>query len=47
MTDQQLSDFAEDICRELGADPERRTFVIHQKDGKTHGHLLLSEWQDW
>jgi len=46
MTDQQLSDFAEDICRELGADPERTTFVIHQKDGKTHGHLLLPEWQD-
>ncbi|WP_249198942.1 hypothetical protein [Gluconobacter kondonii] len=46
MTDQQLSDFAEDICRELGADPERTTFVIHQKDGKTHGHLLLPEWQN-
>ncbi|WP_249197996.1 hypothetical protein [Gluconobacter wancherniae] len=46
MTDQQLSDFAGDICRELGADPERTTFVIHQKDGKTHGHLLLPEWQD-
>ncbi|WP_241009702.1 hypothetical protein [Gluconobacter kondonii] len=46
MTDQQLSDFAEDICRELGADPKRTTFVIHQKDGKTHGHLLLPEWQD-
>ncbi|MCX2562999.1 hypothetical protein [Acetobacter thailandicus] len=30
MTDQQLSDFAEDICRELEADPERTTFVIHQ-----------------
>jgi len=46
MTDQQLSDFAEDICRELDADPERTTFVIHQKDGKTHGHLLLPEWQE-
>ncbi|MCP1237756.1 hypothetical protein NKW55_14345 [Gluconobacter kondonii] len=46
MTDQQLSDFAGDICRELGADPERMTFVIHQKDGKTHGHLLLPEWQE-
>ncbi|MFS8371618.1 hypothetical protein [Acetobacter indonesiensis] len=45
MTDQQLSDFAGDICRELGADPERMTLVIHQKDGKTHGHLLLPEWQ--
>ncbi|GBD57988.1 hypothetical protein [Gluconobacter wancherniae] len=45
MTDQQLSDFAGDICRELEADPERMTFVIHQKDGKTHGHLLLPEWQ--
>lgn len=46
MTDQQLSDFAGDICEELGADPERTTFVIHQKDGKTHGHLLLPEWQE-
>lgn len=46
MTDQQLSDFAGGICRELGANPERTTFVIHQKDGKTHGHLLLPEWQD-
>jgi len=46
MTDQQLSDFAGDICRELDANPERTTFVIHQKDGKTHGHLLLPEWQD-
>ena len=46
MTDQQLSGFAREICRELGADPERTTFVIHQKCGKTHGHLLLPEWQD-
>ncbi|WP_249193440.1 hypothetical protein [Gluconobacter sphaericus] len=46
MTDQQLSDFAGDICRELDANPERTTFVIHQKDGKTHGHLLLPEWQE-
>ncbi|GBR69065.1 hypothetical protein [Gluconobacter kanchanaburiensis] len=46
MTDQQLSAFAKDICRELGADPERTIFVIHQKCGKTHGHLLLPEWQD-
>ncbi|OAJ67426.1 hypothetical protein [Gluconobacter cerinus] len=46
MTDQQLSDFAKDICRELDANPERTTFVIHQKDGKTHGHLLLPEWQE-
>ncbi|WP_218023666.1 relaxase/mobilization nuclease domain-containing protein, partial [Gluconobacter sphaericus] len=46
MTDQQLSDFAGDICRELGADSNRTTFVIHQKDGKTHGHLLLPEWQE-
>lgn len=45
MTDKQLSGFAGDICRELEADPERMTFVIHQKDGKTHGHLLLPEWQ--
>jgi len=46
MTDQQLSGFAEEICRELGANPERMTLVIHQKDGSTHGHLLLPEWQD-
>lgn len=46
MSDRQLTHFANQICRELGADPERLTLVIHQKDGSTHGHLLLPEWQD-
>ncbi|WP_249212797.1 hypothetical protein [Acetobacter thailandicus] len=45
MTDTQLSEFAQTICREFHADPEHITFVIHQKDGSTHGHLLLPEWQ--
>ena len=45
MTDHQLSDFAGDICRELAADPDRMTLVLHQKDGSTHGHLLLPDWQ--
>ncbi|WP_141259266.1 relaxase/mobilization nuclease domain-containing protein, partial [Gluconobacter oxydans] len=46
MSDGQLTHFANQICRELGADPERLTLVIHQKDGGTHGHLLLPEWQE-
>lgn len=46
MSNGQLTHFANQICRELGADPERLTLVIHQKDGGTHGHLLLPEWQD-
>ncbi|WP_308719828.1 hypothetical protein [Komagataeibacter xylinus] len=46
MSDGQLTHFANQICRELGADPDRLTLVIHQKDGGTHGHLLLPEWQD-
>ncbi|WP_249197383.1 hypothetical protein [Gluconobacter wancherniae] len=46
MTDEQLAAFAERICMELSADPGRITLVIHQKDGSTHGHLLLPEWQD-
>ncbi|WP_235993270.1 hypothetical protein [Gluconobacter cadivus] len=46
MTDEQLASFAERICAELSADPGRMTLVIHQKDGRTHGHLLLPEWQD-
>ncbi|WP_249194531.1 hypothetical protein [Gluconobacter sp. Dm-73] len=46
MTDEQLASFAERICAELSADPSRMTLVIHQKDGSTHGHLLLPEWQD-
>ncbi|MFT8354648.1 MAG: hypothetical protein ABF617_08585 [Gluconobacter japonicus] len=46
MTDEQLASFAERICAELSADPDRMTLVIHQKDGRTHSHLLLPEWQD-
>lgn len=46
MSDGQLTHFANQICQELGANPERLTLVIHQKDGGTHGHLLLPEWQD-
>lgn len=45
MTDDQLSDFAHRLCDELKADPEHLTLVIHQKDGTTHGHLILPEWQ--
>ncbi|OAJ67449.1 hypothetical protein [Gluconobacter cerinus] len=46
VTDEQLASFAKRICAELSADPDRMTLVIHQKDGRTHGHLLLPEWQD-
>ncbi|MCP1273195.1 hypothetical protein NKW43_05785 [Gluconobacter albidus] len=46
MTDEQLASFAERICTELSADPSRMALVIHQKDGSTHGHLLLPEWQE-
>ena len=45
MTDIQLAEFARRICLEFHADPEHMTLVIHQKDGSTHGHLLLPEWQ--
>ncbi|WP_238333277.1 hypothetical protein, partial [Acetobacter sp. DmW_125123] len=45
MTDIQLAEFARRICLEFHADPEHITLVIHQKDGSTHGHLLLPEWQ--
>ena len=45
MTDEQLSAFARHLCDELHADPEHLTLVIHQKDGSTHGHLILPEWQ--
>ncbi|GAN69492.1 hypothetical protein [Acetobacter orleanensis] len=45
MTDDQLSDFAHRLCDELKANPEDLTLVIHQKDGSTHGHLILPEWQ--
>ncbi|MFT8326885.1 hypothetical protein [Gluconobacter oxydans] len=46
VTDEQLASFAKRICAELSADPDRMTLVIHQKDGRTHGHLLLPEWQN-
>jgi hypothetical protein len=46
MTDAQLAEFAGRICHEFHADPEHMTLVIHQKDGSTHGHLLLPEWQE-
>lgn len=46
MTDVQLTEFARRICLEFHADPEHITLVIHQKDGSTHGHLLLPEWQE-
>lgn len=45
MTDKQLSAFSRRLCEELHADPEHLTLVIHQKDGSTHGHLILPEWQ--
>ncbi|OUI85733.1 hypothetical protein HK11_00955, partial [Acetobacter sp. DmW_043] len=45
MTDDQLAEFARKICHEFHGDPEHITLVIHQKDGSTHGHLLLPEWQ--
>lgn len=45
MTDEQLSAFARRLCDELHADPEHLTLVVHQKDGSTHGHLILPEWQ--
>lgn len=41
MTDEQLSAFARRMCDELHADPEHLTLVIHQKDGSTHGHMIL------
>ncbi|GBR64212.1 hypothetical protein ASY01nite_03130 [Acetobacter syzygii] len=45
MTDDQLANFARRICREFHGNPEHMTLVIHQKDGSTHGHLILPEWQ--
>ncbi|WP_248846060.1 relaxase/mobilization nuclease domain-containing protein [Acetobacter senegalensis] len=45
MTDEQLSAFARRLCDELHADSEHLTLVVHQKDGSTHGHLILPEWQ--
>ncbi|BAT20525.1 hypothetical protein [Asaia bogorensis] len=46
MSDAALASFAARLCDELQADRERMTLVVHQKDGSTHGHLLLPEWQD-
>ncbi|MDG6094519.1 hypothetical protein LOC54_05225 [Acetobacter sp. AN02] len=45
MSDDQLAGFARRLCEELHADPDHITLVIHQKEGSTHGHLILSEWQ--
>ncbi|WP_242403469.1 relaxase/mobilization nuclease domain-containing protein [Asaia platycodi] len=46
MSDEALASFAARLCDELQADRERMTLVVHQKNGNTHGHLLLPEWQD-
>lgn len=45
MSDVQLSEFAGRLCQELKADPSHMSLIIHQKDGTTHGHLVLPEWQ--
>ncbi|GBR71423.1 hypothetical protein AA0312_2306 [Acetobacter tropicalis NRIC 0312] len=45
MTDPELSGFADRLCEELGANKASRTLILHQKDGKRHGHLILPEWQ--
>ncbi|WP_255319400.1 hypothetical protein [Acetobacter indonesiensis] len=45
MSDAQLAEFAGHLCQELKADPSHMTLIIHQKDGLTHGHLILPEWQ--
>nr|WP_298794539.1 hypothetical protein [uncultured Acetobacter sp.] len=45
MTDKELAGFASRLCEELHADPEHLTLVVHQKNGSTHGHLILPEWQ--
>ncbi|WP_255029726.1 hypothetical protein [Acetobacter persici] len=46
MSDAQLAEFAGRLCQELKADPSHMTLIIHQKDGTTHGHLVLPEWQE-
>ncbi|MDR6182968.1 hypothetical protein [Asaia bogorensis] len=46
MSDAALASLAAKLCDELQAERERITLVVHQKDGSTHGHLLLPEWQD-
>lgn len=45
MADDQMAEFARRICHEFHGDPDHMTLVIHQKDGSTHGHLILPEWQ--
>ncbi|WP_244895053.1 hypothetical protein [Acetobacter indonesiensis] len=45
MSDAQLAEFAGRLCQELKADSSHMTLIIHQKDGLTHGHLILPEWQ--
>ncbi|MFT8803547.1 MAG: hypothetical protein ABF812_16445 [Gluconobacter cerinus] len=45
MTNAQLFEFAKRLCQELKADSSHMTLIIHQKDGTTHGHLILPEWQ--
>ncbi|MFT9063198.1 MAG: hypothetical protein ABF430_05255 [Acetobacter persici] len=45
MSDAQLAEFAGRLCQELKADPSHMTLIIHQKEGMTHGHLILPEWQ--
>ncbi|GAN65020.1 hypothetical protein [Acetobacter orientalis] len=45
MSDNELSEFADRICEELKADKASRALILHQKDGKRHGHLILPEWQ--
>ncbi|MFT8663989.1 MAG: hypothetical protein ABF772_03030 [Acetobacter orientalis] len=45
MTDGELSEFADRLCEEFGADKASRSLILHQKDGKRHGHLILPEWQ--
>ncbi|MCP1220425.1 hypothetical protein NKW45_01025 [Acetobacter orientalis] len=45
MSDAQLAEFAGRLCQELKADPSHITLIIHQKEGTTHGLLILPEWQ--
>ncbi len=45
MSDAQLAEFSGRLCQELKADASHMTLIIHQKDGLTHGHLILPEWQ--
>ncbi|MFT8855511.1 plasmid mobilization relaxosome protein MobC [Acetobacter orientalis] len=40
-TDPELSQRADRLCEELGADKISRALILHQKDGKRHGHLIL------